>query len=474
MQITFAGDPEQGTLLIRLFEQGTVPEPHKIFSGKKGETWWENENELWLGTGEKPSPASLQKTVRKLFHQRKHDWPPQVSVDITGADALQLEAIVNGIVTGGYDIQLYKTAPKPLSPLFGENGRVFLMTSPENTSLLRDTLQKASETASVQLRIMDLMNAPANKKNAGTLARWALESGETYGYDVTVLDQTGLAENGFSALLAVNQGSPEDAALIVAQYTPETYEKTVALVGKGVTFDTGGISIKPGHNMHLMKSDMGGAAAVLGTVELAARLRLPVKLIGIIPATENCVDGAALRPGDVIGSYSGRTIEVIDTDAEGRLILADGLSYAVREFKPDIVIDLATLTGSVIQTLGYHAAGLFTQNNGLAEALEEAGTATGERLWRLPLWDDYKDEIDSDIADVKNYHGKPLAGAIVAAKFLEVFTDGHPAWAHLDIAGTAFGDTDFVPGRAGTAFGIRLLRRFLENPDEARSHALVP
>jgi len=173
------------------------------------------------------------------------------------------------------------------------------------------------------------------------------------------------------------------------------------------------------------------------------------------------VDGSAMKPGDVIGSYAGKTIEVIDTDAEGRLILADGLAYAVKHFSPDVLIDLATLTGSVIQTLGYEAAGLFTPNDNLANELIVAGEKTGERLWRLPVWDEYKEEISSDIADLKNYHGKPLAGAIVAAKFLEVFTESHASWAHLDIAGTAFGDNEFAPGRAGTAYGVRLLREFL-------------
>jgi len=213
--------------------------------------------------------------------------------------------------------------------------------------------------------------------------------------------------------------------------------------------------------MHLMKSDMGGAAAVLGMVELAAQLKLPVRIIGVIPSTENCTDGSSTKPGDVINSYAGKTIEVIDTDAEGRLILADGLSYAVREFKPNVIIDLATLTGSVIQTLGYEAAGLFTSSDMLAADLIKSGEHTGERLWRLPVWDEYKEELSSDIADLKNYHGKPLAGAIVAAKFLEVFTDEHPEWAHLDIAGMAFGEAEFAPGRAGTAFGIRLLRDYL-------------
>jgi leucyl aminopeptidase len=184
-------------------------------------------------------------------------------------------------------------------------------------------------------------------------------------------------------------------------------------------------------------------------------------VIGIIPSTENCIDGASTKPGDVIGSYSGQTIEVIDTDAEGRLILADGLSYATQQFEADVLIDVATLTGSVIQTLGYHAAGLFTTNDSLAASLTASGERTGERVWRLPLWPEYEDEVKSDIADLRNYHGKPVAGAIVAAAFLQAFTRKHPAWAHLDIAGMAFGDTDLFPNRAGTAYGIRLLYDFM-------------
>jgi len=464
MQITLAASRKEDSLLVRLFGQDNIPGGHRVFSGKSGEVWWPDENELWLGTGTSTHAPSIRKIVRKLFHQRKYDWPQKVSVDVSGFDHAGIEAIINGIMLGGYDIRLYKSERQPVSSFFGPDGHLTLVAG--TVSGMVELIGRSQKTSEVQLRVMDLMNAPANKKNAVMLAKWALESGDAYGYQVKVFDQTELAHFGFSALLAVNQGSPEDAAMIIAEYTPASYRKTVALVGKGVTFDTGGISIKGSSNMHLMKSDMGGAAAVLGTIELAARLQLPVRLVGVVPATENCVDGAALKPGDVIGSYSGKTIEVIDTDAEGRLILADGLSYAVRKYSPDILIDLATLTGSVIQTLGYHAAGLFSQNDVLAKDLEEAGKAAGERLWRLPLWNEYKEEIDSDIADVRNFHGKPMAGAIVAAKFLEVFTDEHPAWAHLDIAGTAFGDTDFVAGRAGTAFGISLLRQFLENLEQ--------
>ena len=446
-------------LTIRLKPQQTQSD-HPVFRGKNGDLWWENTGEIWLGIGDKPTPSSIQKTVRKLIFQRRHEWPVSVAIEPALNTAEEIEAIVNGVMLGGYNLQLYKTEPKPFSQLFATEGNLHIITP--GGAEWKAVADKALTTAEVQLRIMDLLNAPSNKKDPGTLGKWALDSADAYNYSVKILDQTELSHYGFSALLAVNQGSSKDAALIISQYTPKIPKASVALVGKGVTFDTGGISIKPSNNMHLMKSDMAGAAAVLGVVELAARLELPIRVIGIVPATENCVDGNSIKPGDVIESYSGKTIEIIDTDAEGRLILADGISYAVREFKPDYLIDLATLTGSIIQTLGYHAAGLFTTNDELAEKLTSAGKAVHERLWRLPMWDDYKDEIESDIADVKNFHGKPMAGAIVAAKFLEVFTDGHPAWAHLDIAGTAFGDTEFAPARMGTTYGIRLLREFLE------------
>lgn len=459
MQLKQILEATEDVLLIRPFEQGSEPEHQEMFKAEKGEMWWYSSRELWIGLGKSPQLPVIIKVFRSLFFKRKDRWPGEIVLDCKGREAEWIESAVNGIILGGYDLQLYKTEPKPLSAFF-ETGTLSVLTdnhSPE----IDEALKVAQKTALVQMRIMDLMNAPSNFKKPSTLADWAVESGAKNGYKVTILDKSKLEELGMHALLAVGKGSEAPPLMIVSEYEPEHYSKTIALVGKGVTFDTGGISIKTSANMHLMKSDMGGAAAVLGAVELAAQLKLPVRIIGVIPSTENSVDGLSMKPGDVISSYSGKTIEVIDTDAEGRLILADGLSYAVREFKPDVVIDLATLTGSVIQTLGYDAAGLFTPNDELAGALEKAGDLTGERMWRLPVWDSYKEEISSDIADIKNYHGKPLAGAIVAAKFLEAFTDEHPAWAHLDIAGTAFGDTEFAPGRAGTAYGVRLLRAYL-------------
>ena len=460
MKISQIQEAPENTLLIRAFWQGNEPKNQHMFKAEKGEIWWFSSQELWLGLGKSTKTYAWIKIFRSLFFKLKDRWPQQIVLDVAGFSSEELECAVNGIILGGYNIQLYKSKPKEFSSFFSEQGQLFILaTTPSNE--IDHVINLAQKTAETQIRIMDLMNAPGNYKTPSILADWAKKSGEANQYKVTVFEKHQLEALGMHALLSVSKGSDEPPVMIVSEYQPEKFTKTIALVGKGVTFDTGGISIKTSANMHLMKSDMGGAAAVLGIIELAAKLNLPVRLIGIIPSTENCIDGSSTKPGDVIGSYSGKTIEVIDTDAEGRLILADGIGYAVRAFQPDVVIDLATLTGSVIQTLGYEAAGLFTPNDELADNLVKAGEKTGERLWRLPVWDEYKEEISSDIADVKNYHGKPLAGAIVAAKFLEVFTDDHPAWAHLDIAGTAFGDVEFAPGRAGTAYGIRLLRAFL-------------
>jgi leucyl aminopeptidase len=234
------------------------------------------------------------------------------------------------------------------------------------------------------------------------------------------------------------------------------------LVGKGITFDTGGLNIKTSGMLH-MKCDMAGGAAVLGAIQLIADLKLPVRVTAVVPCCENAVDNSSFLPSDVIKSYNGATIEIIDTDAEGRLILADGLSFLIKNYKPEIIVDIATLTGSSVGTFGYECGALFTNNEMIAQKLQHSGDEIGERLWPLPLWDAYKSDIESDIADVKNYSGKPVAGAISAAKFLEYFTEEHPAWAHLDIAGVAFGDDEFAKSKHATAYGVHLLTHFIEN-----------
>ena len=208
---------------------------------------------------------------------------------------------------------------------------------------------------------------------------------------------------------------------------------------------------------------MAGGGAVFGAMQLIADLKLNIKVTAIVPCCENSVDSKSFLPSDVIQSYAGHSIEIIDTDAEGRLILADGLSYLIKNYNPDTIIDIATLTGSSVGTLGYECGALFTNNDVVSKQLQQSGDEIGERLWQLPLWDCYKQDIESEIADVKNYSGKPVAGAISAAKFLEFFTDNHTSWAHLDIAGVAFGDDEFAKTKHATAFGVHLITKFIEN-----------
>ena len=423
-----------------------------------------DEATTWLlGLGENPQEMDWLKTFRKFFFDHRKSLPTQLTLDLTAFDGNAVEAIVLGIRWGGYDLKLYQT-DKPEVPVFySEAGQLTLLVTASQQAAAQEALVRAEAIAQTHRQMLDLMNAPSNYKKPQTLADWAVLSGSEYGYAVTILDKEELIKQKLGALLSVSEGSEAPPVLIIAEHKPASNPSglTVGLVGKGVTFDTGGLSIKPSTSMHLMKSDMGGAAAVLGTVEIAAKLNLPIHVVGIVPATENSVDSRSTKPGDVITSYSGKTIEIIDTDAEGRVILADGLAYMVRHFQPDILIDLATLTGSVIAALGLHAGGMFTQNDALATQLTQAADQTGERLWRMPLWDVYKEDIKSDVADVKNFSGKPVAGSISAGKFLEVFTENHPAWAHLDIAGMAFADTEFGSQKNATGFGIRLLIAYL-------------
>ncbi len=307
----------------------------------------------------------------------------------------------------------------------------------------------------------DLVNAPGNLKSPEFLAMQSVSMAEQSGVKARLLDRKELEKAGFGALLGVAQGSVRDPYLIVMEYMGAGDEsKPVALVGKGVVFDSGGISLKPAEKMDEMKMDMGGAAAVIGTMMAAARMKLPVNLVGIVPAVENMPSGTAIRPGDILTSLSGKTIEVLNTDAEGRLILADALTY-VAKYEPRVVIDLATLTGACIIALGNQAAAVLGNDDNLIEQLLSAGQHSGERLWQLPLWEDYSTQIKSDFADVKNTGGRP-AGTITAAAFLQEFASDY-TWAHLDIAGMAWEDKG-KPGqpKGGTGFGVRLLIDYLQ------------
>ncbi|MBK5931707.1 leucyl aminopeptidase [Halochromatium salexigens] len=283
----------------------------------------------------------------------------------------------------------------------------------------------------------DLSNLPGNLCTPSYLADQAIALSEhSDKLQVEVLDEDTMAELGMGALLSVSRGSRQPAKLIVMQYRGGRNDnKPVVLVGKGLTFDAGGISIKPAEAMDEMKYDMCGGAGVIGAMRALCDLALPLNVIGVVPASENLPDGAANKPGDIVTSLSGQTIEILNTDAEGRLILCDALTY-VERFDPALVIDMATLTGACIVGLGRHPSGLFANDDALAEALTQAGEASADRVWRLPLWDDYQQQLDSNFADMANIGGRD-GGAITAACFLSRYTKAY-SWAHLDIAGTAW------------------------------------
>ncbi len=305
----------------------------------------------------------------------------------------------------------------------------------------------------------DLITEPANVLNPAELAERCRALADL-GVDVEILGQQQLQEKGFGALLGTAQGSVNEACVVVMRWNGAAEStRPVAFVGKGVTFDTGGISIKPAAGMGDMKWDMAGAGAVVGVMAALAGRKAKTNAVGLIGLSENMPGGAAMRPGDVITSLSGQTIEVLNTDAEGRLVLADVIWYAQDRFDPLLTIDLATLTGAIIVSLGHEYAGMFANDDDLAARLAAAGQAAGEPVWRMPLGDDYDKQIKSDIADMKNIGGRP-AGAIIGAQFIKRFVRG--PWAHLDIAGMAWStkDTATIP-KGATAFGVRLLDRLV-------------
>ncbi len=368
------------------------------------------------------------------------------------------------ILLGSYRFDRYRTEhadtrPQPLQTV------TLLTATAAEVAAATAAVTAAEAVCRGVILARDLVNEPGNVKSPEYLAAQARSVAAAGGMRCSVLEREELEKEGWGALLGVAQGSAREPRLIVLEYQGgKDGERPIALVGKGVVFDAGGISLKPAEKMDEMKMDMAGAAAVLGTLQAAAALRLPVNLVGIIPAVENLPSGTAYRPGDILTSLSGRTVEILNTDAEGRLILADALTCAKR-YNPRAVIDLATLTGACIIALGHHASAVLGNNEALIQALLKAGETSGERLWQLPLWEEYGAQIKSEVADVKNTGGRP-AGTITAAAFLQTFA-ADLTWAHLDIAGTAWeekGRGDVPKG--GTGVGVRLLLCYLQQQIE--------
>ena len=463
-------DKFTGTILIPVFEttaKSIVPiEYHgvtvysQVFYGKKDTHYLVEKYDcthVFIGLGKEPDYKSLKTIFRRIANKQKEVFGKNVALVIPESFTKnQVESMVSGLLLGTYDLGHYKKTDL----------HSFLKTDFElNYIAKRDFDEAASKgikIANAQLETYTLVDLPPNKITPKYLANWATEAGKKYGFDVTVFGREKSTEVGLHSFLSVGKGSAQEPQFIIMEYKPDGAKKHIGLVGKGITFDTGGLNIKTAGMVH-MKCDMAGGAAVLGTMQLIADLKLPIRVTAIVPACENSVDALSFLPSDVIQSYAGHSIEIIDTDAEGRLILADGLSYLIKNYKPETIVDLATLTGSVVGTLGYECAGLFTNNEELSIKLQKSGDEIGERLWQLPLWDAYKPDIESEIADVKNYSGKPVAGAISAAKFLEFFTENHTSWAHLDIAGVAFGDDEFAKTKHATAYGVHLITNFIEN-----------
>ncbi len=312
----------------------------------------------------------------------------------------------------------------------------FCVSRRNELQLAEDALAQGLAIAAGVELAKDLGNLPGNICTPGYLAEQAGQLAKAHGLTVDVLDRPDMEKLGMNTLLSVARGSHEPPKFIVLRHAGAAAgAKPVVLVGKGITFDSGGISLKPGAEMDEMKFDMCGAASVLGTLKAAAMMKLPLNLIGVIPATENMPGGSATKPGDIITSMSGQTVEILNTDAEGRLILCDALTY-VERFDPECVVDIATLTGACVIALGHVTTGLLANNDGLARELTEAGQEAYDRAWQLPLWDDYQEQLKSNFADMANIGGRP-AGSITAACFLARFAEKY-AWAHLDIAGTAW------------------------------------
>ncbi len=422
-----------------------------------------------LGTPEKLTPERLRraaataaKTANTLKAQLLAIVEPDVHVLASldwGKDWEMIgQALAEGVRLTLYTFPKYFTGKDKKEPTVRQAH--ILCDDASRLRAMRKGVAFARLTTEATWLARDLANEPANAIYPESLAHHARRAGRQYGFRVSVLDEKQIKRLKMGGVLAVAQGSERPPRFIVMEYKPKRRPaSTIVLVGKGVTFDAGGISIKPAAGMSEMKMDMAGGAAVIATLGVAARLKLPLRVIGLVPAVENLLGGAAMKPGDVIVHLNNKTSEVDNTDAEGRLILADALSYASR-FKPDVVLDLATLTGHVVVGLGHHVTGMMGNAQDVMDALREAGERTYERVWQLPLYEEYEKQIKSDIADVKNSGGRP-AGAITAALFLKHFI-GDYKWVHLDIAGTATLNEalDYIP-KGASGVGVRLLSEFL-------------
>jgi len=381
--------------------------------------------------------------------------PLSVLEDLSFETGLALQETLVAGALGLYRFDALKT--RDVEPAVYPE-RVLLMSEKQPDEAIQEAPLMADAVVSGIGLARDLVTAPSNQVTPGFIVTTARELAQTHGFRIQVIDMAMAGEMGMRAFLAVAQGSREPASVIVLEHAPQGTEQDAPLVfvGKGITFDTGGISLKPSDKMEMMKHDMAGAAAVLGAFEVLGKEKIPRRVVGILPCTENMPGGKAYKPGDVIHSMADLTIEVISTDAEGRIILCDALALALT-FEPAAILDLATLTGACIVALGNQVAGIMGNRESFIKAVQEIGAQVGEKVWPLPLWDHYFEGLKSDIADFKNV-GDRSAGTIVGGIFLKQFVPDRTPWVHLDIAGTAWTDRDLLTAPKGaTGFGVRIM-----------------
>ncbi len=420
------GKPNEITML---YTMGKLPAERVLIAG--------------LGKESEFTQDKIRKTIAGVCRYLRRKWVGDAATTLLGVRANRItpeaisQALTEGTILGTYLFRSHITR----APEEGEiDNLTILVPSRTGIPAVSRGYEKGKIMAGAAIAARDMANEPSNYKNPTTMARRALDIASSYGLTATVFDRDKMLELGMGGLLGVSQGSIQPPKFIILEYHgKDTPEYDIALVGKGITFDSGGISIKPSENMGEMKTDMSGGASVMAAIGAVAQLKPKVNVVALIPATENMPSGSAYRPGDVLTAMNGKTMEIITTDAEGRLILADALSYAAK-MGVKAIIDVATLTGACVVALGHVATGAFTNNQELFDQVKKASEKTGEPLWQLPMFSEYKEQIKSDVADIKNSGGRP-AGAITAAKFLEEFVGDTP-WVHLDIAGTAFAEKE--------------------------------
>ena len=372
------------------------------------------------------------------------------------------ECMTEGLMLGAYQFRKYKKTVEEDEPQ-SEITEVLLYTDREKSAVNKGlTVGKVAALAGAAAR--DMANEPGNVWTPTRFAEFGRKLAKTYNFSCRVLSKANMQRLKMGGILGVNSGSAQPPKMVILEYKTSARNPTLLMVGKGLTFDSGGISLKPPAGMEEMKFDMCGGAAVLGAMQAVGEEQPKgINVIGIVPTTENLPGPSALKPGDIITIYGGKTVEVINTDAEGRLILADALAYGIKQYKPDAVVDLATLTGAVVIGLGHHRTGLLSNDDGLSQKVMAAGDRSGEPLWRLPLGPEYSKQIKSKVADMKNV-GNRAAGTITAAAFLQEFV-GDAVWAHLDIAGTAYNFTEkpYIPNKGPSGIGVRTLLELIRN-----------